>query len=179
MDMSYTVPLLYSRKGTNRPEMLGGENGLPNAGNTFNAHVFVVLTAGALVVVASAATLTCGLSLDASKSESGVNPPYAMFGDRHFPVALEGQRFAISVTDASGNYGEANGAPQMSELTIGQTYGIIKLANGNHALNVDNTSNAFFKVVEKPSIWTGQAQDANTYNPVVIVEVVSAAIQSV
>lgn len=179
MDIPYTAPKLHARRVTNRPEMLGGEMGIPDASNTFLAHNFVVLTSGALVALASGAVLSCGLVLDESKATSTVNPPTQMFGDRHFPVALVGQRFAISVTDASGHYTAALGAPQMSEITIGEKYGIIKLSDGTHALNVDNTTNDFFVVVEKLTQWQGQAQDANTYNPVVIVEVIPAAIQDI
>jgi len=179
MDQRQITPSLYSRKGTNRPELLGGENGIPDGASTFTAHVFVVLTAGILVQVASAATSSCGFCLDESKTSTDIDPPTQFFGDRHFPVALEGQRFAISVTDATGHFGEADGAPQMSEVTIGEMYGILKLADGTHCLNVDNTTNDFFRVVEKPASWNGIAQDANAYNPVVIVEVVPAVIQGI
>lgn len=179
MDIPFTVPQLYAKQTTNRPEMLGGEIGLPDAANVFNRHTFVVLTTGALVALASGAVLSCGLCLDASKATALVDPPNQMFGDRHFPVNLVGQRFAISVTDATGHYGAANGAPQMSEVVIGEKYGILKLSDGNHALNVDNTTNDFFVVVEKLTHWQGALQDANSYNPVVIVEVIPAAIQSI
>ena len=179
MDQRQIVPQLYARKITNRPEMVGGEFGLPNTGNTFNRHVFVVATAGVLAAVASAGILSCGLCLDASTTVTKATPPDNLLGGKHFPVALEGQRFAISVTDATGHFGVANGAPQMSEVVIGTNYGILKTAGGDHCLNVDNTTNLFFVVVEKPSIWNGIAQDADTYNPVVIVEVVSAAFQKV
>jgi hypothetical protein len=178
MDMSMIVPTLFERRITNRPEMIGGQYGLPNTGNTFNKHVFVVATAGVLAAVASAGTSSCGLCLDASTTVTVPTPPDNLLGGKHFPVALQGQRFAVSVTDSSGHVGQANGAPQMSGVTVGSSYGILKLSNGNHALNVSDTSNLFFIVVEKPDIWNGIKQDANTYNPVVIVEVVSAAIQN-
>lgn len=179
MDMSYYAPQLFARTVNNRPEMLGGEDGLPDASNTFLAHNFVVLTSGALVAVASAAVLTCGLVLDASKASTAVDPPYSMFGDRHFPVNPRRQRFAVSVTDTSGHYGEADGAPQMSEVVIGTNYGIIKLSDGTHAMNVDNTTQDFFVVVEKPTVFNGVPQDADTYNPVVIVEILDAVIQPI
>jgi hypothetical protein len=179
MDMTQIVPFAYAKTGNNRPEQFGGETGYPDSGNTLLAYQFVVLTAGALVAVASAGVLSCGLVLDDSKSSTAVDPPYAMFGDRHFPLSLVGQRFAVNITDAAGNFGEANGAPQLSEATIGTAYGIIKLADGTHCLNVDNTTNDFFVVVEKPSMWNGIAQDGDTYNGVVIVEVIPAAIQAV
>lgn len=179
MDIPKIVPRLFAHTITNRPEMLGGENGLPDGANTFIAHSFVVLTTGSLVALASGAVLSCGLCLDESKATAVVNPPTQFFGDRHFPVSLKGQRFAISVTDASGNFGQANGAPQLSEITIGERYGILKLADGTHCLNVDNTTNDFFEVKEKLTQWQGQAQVAATYNPVVIVEVIDAAIQGI
>lgn len=171
-------PTLFSRSVTNRPEMLGGETGLPDGSNSFSAYNFVVLTAGALAALADEAVLSCGLVLDDSKSSSAVNPPYAMFGDRHYPVALPNQRFAITVTDGSETLTEAAGAPQLSEVTIGERYGI-KLINGVHYLNVDNTTNDFFVVVDKPTMWGNTKQIATTYNPVVIVEVIPAAIQPV
>lgn len=180
MDMPYYRPELYSKRDNTRSEILGGELGLPDAGNTFLAHNFVVLTAGALAAVASAAVLSCGLVPDASKASAAIDPPYSPFGDKHFPYSPGGgQRFAVSVTDGSGNYTEADGAPQMSEVTIGESYGIIKLADGTHALNVDNVTNDFFIVVEKPSTFNGVAQTSTTFNPMVIVELVPAAIQRV
>lgn len=180
MDMPATVPVLYARKTTNRPEMVGGEFGLPNGGsNTFNRHVFGVLTSGFIAAVATGATLTCGLILDASQPTNANNPPTTFHGWNHFPVALNGQRFAVSVTDGSGHFGQANSAPQTSSVSIGTKYGIIKLSNGNHALNQADTTNLFFQIVEIPSEWNGVKQDANTYNPVVIVEVVSTAVQLV
>lgn len=177
MDMSIIVPTLYARTGTNRPELLGGELGIPDAANVFNRHSFVVLTAGALIAVASAGILTCGLCLDASKATALVDPPDQFFGDRHFPVNPKNQRFAVSCTKADGGIGQANSAPQMSDITLGESYGILRLANGNHVLNQANTTNDFFIVVEKPSQYNGIQQDADTFNPVVIVEIVPAAIQ--
>lgn len=180
MDQPYYRPELYSKRDSTRSEITGGELGLPDAGNTFLAHNFVVLTAGALAAVASAGVLSCGLVADASKASANIDPPYSPFGDKHFPYSPGGgQRFYVSVTDASGNYGQANGAPQLSEVTIGSSYGILKRANGTHALNVDNTTNLFFIVVEKPTVFNGVAQDSATYNPIVIVELVPAAIQRV
>lgn len=174
------LPTLFSRRITNRPEMIGGEFGLPDAGNLFLANNFVVLTTGALVALASAAVLACGLVLDKGlAANTPAEMPYRPFGNNHFPVALQGQRFAVSVTDTSGHVGQANGAPQTSAVAKGTSYGIIKLSNGNHALNVSNTSQLFFTVVDIPSEWGGVKQDANTYNPVVIVEIVAACIQPV
>lgn len=179
MDMPFTVPMLYARKITNEPQMLGGEFGLHDGSNVFVRHVFVVLTAGSIAAVATAGTSSCGLCLGASQTADVVNPPTQFFGDRHFPVALEGQRFAVSVTDASGHFGQANSAPQTSAIAIGTAYNLIKLSNGNHALNSAGTNAPFFNLVEIPHEWNGTIQDANTYNPVVIVEVVPTVIQKI
>jgi hypothetical protein len=173
-------PTLYARTLTNRPELLGGETGLPDSGNTLVAGQFVVLTSGALVAVADGEVLSCGQVLDASKATTAIDPPYAMFGDRHFPLSLKGSRFAITVTDGSETLTEASGAPQLSEVTIGEKYGIKLVAGtGIHYLDVDNTTNDFFVVVEKPANFRGIVQTATTYNPVVIVEVIAAAIQDI
>lgn len=176
MDRPIISPYIYAVRGHGRPELLGGEFGHPDGNNAFGAHTFVVLTAGFLALVANGGVLSCGLSLDASKTTALVDPPYQMFGDKHFPVSLRGTRFAISVVDGAGNIGQANGAPQLSEVTVGEKYGI-RVVNGVHCLDVDNTTNDFFVVVEKPSVLNGVAQNAVTYNPVVIVEVIDAAIQ--
>lgn len=176
------APMLYAKSVNDRPETIGGETGYPDASNSFNKNTFVVLTTGALVAVASAGVLACGLTPDASKSSDAINPPDSFFGDRHYPFALRNQRFYVSVTNTAGNVGQANGAPQMSAVTIGESYGIIKLSNGNHALNVQNTTNDFFVVIEKPEYVViagiNVKQDANTYNPIVVVEVVQAAQQN-
>lgn len=178
-NQSMIVPTIYSKKGTGRPEQVGGEKGLPNTGNTFNAYTFVVLTAGVLAAVATAGVSSCGLVLDPSNTDTVVNPPTDFFAGNHFPLTLNGQRFAVSVTDSSGHVGSANGAPQASAITLGSKYGLIRLSNGNHALNVSDTTNFFFQVVELPSKWNLIPQDSTTYNPVVIVEIVSTVIQAV
>lgn len=176
-------PTLLRRRVTNRQEMIGGETGYPDAANDFAAQSFVVLTSNALVAVASAGVVACGFVQDAAKSSSAINPPDAPFGDRHYPMSLVGQIFAISVVDATGNVGEANGAPQLSEVSLGTSYGILRPTSGDYSgyqfLNVDNTTNLFFQVVEKPTSWNGIAQDANTYNPIVFAQVIQTIIQQI
>lgn len=179
MDQQIITPKLYAHRVTNRPEMLGGETGLHDGSNTFTAHSFVVLSAGNIASVATAGTSTCGLCLDASYAADIINPPTQFNGDRHWPVALPGQRFAVNITDGSGHIGQANSAPQTSAVAVGTQYGVYKLSGGQHLLNSADTTNLFFRLVEIPSQWQGTFQDANTYNPVVIVEVVSAAIQQI
>lgn len=179
MDMPVQDPTPYSRVGGTRPETIGGENGLSDGSNTFNAFNFVVYTAGALAAIASAATSACGLVPDKSNGAGNVpNPPSNFFGGNHFPFSLVGMRFIVSITDSAGHIGQANGAPTLSAITKGNSYGV-KLVNGVHMLNKDDTTNLFFTVVDIPSQWGGTKQDSTVYNPVVIVEVVSAAIQKI
>lgn len=179
MDQQIITPKLFAHRVTNRPEMLGGEMGIHDGSNTFTAHSFVTLSSGNLASVATGATSSCGLCLDASYTADIINPPYQFAGDRHWPVALPAQRFAVNITDGSGHVGQVNGAPQTSAVSVGTQYGVYKLSGGQHCLNSADTTNLFFRLVEIPSQWQGTAQDANTYNPVVIVEVVSAAIQEI
>lgn len=179
MDQQIITPKLFAHRVTNRPEMLGGELGIRNSTNTFTVHSFVVLSAGILAAVATGGTSSCGLCLDASYATNVINPPTQFHGDYHWPVALPAQRFAVNITDGSGHVGQANGAPQTSAVSIGTQYGVYKLSGGQHCLNSADTTNLFFRLVEIPSQWQGTPQDANTYNPVVIVEVVAAAIQEI
>lgn len=178
-DMTMIAPFDYARKGVTRQEQVGGEMGIGNGGNTFLAFNFVVVASGILAALATGAVLSCGLVYDNSTTVTKVDPPNHFFGPNHFPLTLEGQRFAVSVTDSSGHVGQANSAPQLSAISLGAKYGLIKLSNGVHALNVSDTSTVFFQVVEIPSKWNGVLQDATTYNPVVIVEIISACIQKI
>lgn len=177
MDRQPIIPLVVGRRGGNRQEAIGGELGYPNGSNVFIQNAFVVLTAGNLAALATGAVLAGGFAVSASVASTDIDPPYAFFGDRHWPIALRGTRFAITVTDASGNIGEAAGAPQLSEITVGSSYGVYKASDGSHQLNVDETSNTIFTVVEKPELFDGVEQDADTYNPVVIVEVIESKQQ--
>lgn len=177
--MSMIVPQIYARKITGRPELVGGELGIPCNSNTFNAYAFVVATAGVLVAIATGATLACGQVLAPSNLNTVVNPPSDFFGGKFFPLALDGTRFAVNITDGSGHVGQANSAPQLSSVTLGGKYGVYKLASGYHALNEADTSNLIFQVVQIPSQYNGIKQDSTTYNGVVIVEFIGTTIQKV
>lgn len=178
MDRAIITPRIVGKSGGTRPVKVGGENGYPDGSNTFLQGNFLVLTAGDLAALATDAVLAGAFATDDSKSSTDIDPPYAMIGDKHFPFGLAGLRFAISVTDDSENIGEANSAPQLSEISVGSSYGIVKGSAGLHYLNADETSNTIFTVVEKPEMFDGIAQTSATYNPVVIVEVIASKIQT-
>lgn len=183
MDRRIIRPTIAYRIGQNRQELLGGELGYPNAANVFPTNSFVVLTANALIAVATGGILACGFVQDASKAVTPVDPPSAPFGDKHFPINLRQMVFAISMTDGAGLIGEAAGAPILSEAAVGSKYGIRRLTSGVYSgyqfLDVDNVTNLLFEVVEKPLIWDGVAQTSATFNPVVLVRFVDGTIQAV
>lgn len=176
-------PRIVYRVGNNRQELIGGEMGISDGASVFPVNTFVVLTAGILVAVASAGAAACGFCQDASKATTAIDPPTQFFGDKHFPINLKGMVFAISVTDATGHVGEADGAPQLSEVTIGEKYGLLRLTSGTYDgyqfLNVDDTTADFFEVVEKPTTFDGIGQLATAYNPIVFVRILDSAIQAV
>ena len=177
MDRQIIVPQVVGRRGGNRIEAIGGESGYADGANSFIANSLVVLTAGALVAVATDGVSACGFVPDASKDSASIDPPYSMFGDKHWPFDLRGLLIAMSVSDDSENIGEANSAPQLSDITLGSSYGVLLGATGIHYVNQAETSNTLVKVVEKPEMFNGVEQDADTYNPVVIVEVIDSKIQ--
>lgn len=183
MDKSIIKPQPISRVGQNREETLGGQDGIANGANAFLSNSFVFLTgASLLAAVATSGIAAIGLSLDASKATAEINPPTAPYGDRHRPLNLKGQQFAISVSNLAGAIGQANSAPQLSAIVLGASYGIVRIASGvftgYHMLAADETTNTLFKVVDKPLIYAGVAQDSTTYNPIVIVQVIDSKIQA-
>lgn len=178
MDRAIITPRIVGKSDGTRLVKVGGENGYPDGSNTFLAGNFLVLSSGDLAALATDAVLAGAFATDDSKSSTTIDPPYALIGDKHFPFKLNGVKFAISVTDDSENIGEANSAPQLSEISVGSSYGILKGAAGLHYLNVDETSNTIFTVVEKPEQFDGVFQTAATYNPVVIVQVIASKIQT-
>ena len=182
-DKSIIKPQPISRVGQNREETLGGQDGIANGANAFLSNSFVFLTAGALLsVVPTSGVTSIGLCLDASKLTAEVNPPVAPYGDRHRPLNLKGQQFAISVSNLAGAIGQVNGAPLPTAIVLGSAYGIVRIASGvytgYHMLAVDEVTNTLFRVVDKPLVYAGVAQDATTYNPVVIVQVIDTKIQA-
>ena len=185
MDKAIIMPRLWKRTSNNRQELLGGEMGYPDGANSFLARSFVVLTAGVLAAVASEEVLCLGMSPDESKADATINPPTQFFGDRHFPYNPKDQIFLISVSSGAGTtFGEANAAPQRSDITLGDEYGLLRPATGPHAgkqfLASDDTTTTLFVVVELPDdIHDGVKQNDDTFNPVVAVRIIESKIQIV
>lgn len=182
MDQRIIRPQMYMRAENNRQEMLSVQDGIADGANEFKANSFVVLTAGLVAAVVTGGVLTCGFVVDDSKAKAEIDPPYAPFGDKHFPFNLNEMIFLISVTNGTGAVGQAALAPKMSDIVLGAEYGLIRPVGGaNDGIQMLNSADAtttLFKVVDKPrEIPFGQRQDANTYNPIVAVKIIESKIQ--
>jgi hypothetical protein len=143
----------------------------PNGATAFPAHSFVKLAAGILVPCVTADVVAYGWCPDASHAATDV-PPTALFGQNHWPFALNDCQFVMNITDSSGNIGQAAGAPQLSAAVVGTAYGLYRNANGYQMLDVANTTNLFAKVVQ---LYPNQA--LTDYNGLVIVEILPAVLQ--
>lgn len=143
----------------------------PNGATAFPAHSFVKLAAGILVPCVTADVVAYGWCPDASHAATDV-PPTALFGQNHWPFALNDSQFVMNITDSSGHIGQATGAPQLSAAVVGTAYGLYRDANGYQMLDVANTTNLFAKVVQ---LYPNQA--LTDYNGLVIVEILPAVLQ--
>ena len=146
---------------------------MPNhATTTFRARSFVYLSSGVLVPCATAATACYGQSPDESHSADDT-PPDALFGIYHWVFNPADAQFIVNITDASGHIGQADGAPQLSEVVVGTSYNLYTDTDGYQMLNVDTTAAPFFKVL---SVYPNQA--STDYNGLVLVEIVKSIIQA-
>lgn len=178
-DSPILMPFPTRQRG-NLMAMIGAANGYGDGSNEFLAHSFVVLSSGNLIAVATDGVLASGLVLEANFDSTVVDPPYNRFGGKHWPLDLTGLQFYINITNADGDIGEANGAPQLSDVTIGASYGLLRVASGDyegyHMLDVSDTTNTLFKVIDKPERVFNYGQTSATYNGFVLAEVIDSKI---
>jgi hypothetical protein len=177
--------------------MVAGELGIldNHASAPFLAGSFVKLSSGKVVPVVTTTAITdtaCGFCLDASATAATPqsNPPYSIFntssGLRHYPFALDNMIFlanCVHTPSTTGNIGA--GSAQVSNVVIGQTYGIFRATTGTYAQYqfVDLTvtaaaSGAIVQVVEIPSSVDGEVNGSlsTLYNPLVAFRFVEANI---
>lgn len=186
MDCPILLPFPRRQQG-NMAIAISSQDGLPNGNsNTFLRQTFVKMSSGNIIAVATGDITAFAFALGASIStaQAALGAPYYRFGDHHWPLQLAGLQFLINVTDNSGHVGEDDGAPQLSEVSIGAEYGIYRWTSGTYtayqALNVDDTSTKLFRVIDKPLEPTdGIVQTADTYNPMVLVQVKDSCITSI
>jgi hypothetical protein len=160
------LPQLYQ---TTRPQALQ-ITAKSDGTNTFVANQFMKLASGNLAtVVADATNGGFGLSLDASHAST--DEPYTMpFGEQHNVLGLQESTFLVNVCTSA----RAIGTGTSSALTVGSNYGITYFTTSGYtnvaALNVSNTTAAFFTLVGF------YANDATTdTNARVLVRVTDAA----
>lgn len=148
----------------------------PNGATAFFARSFVKLASGVLTPCVSADTLCYGQSPDESHASTDL-PPVALHGAMHWVFDPKDAEFIVNICDATGNVGEANGAPQLSEVVVGTSYNLFRptsgLYTGYQMLNVDLTAAPFFKVI---AIYPNQA--LTDFNGLVLVKLVEAVIQA-
>lgn len=169
MDTTIRMPFLERRKDNLHIQ----KPALSNAGNVFPARSFVKLAAGALAACVTADVVCYGQAVDPSRLSTD-QPPVTLYGQNHWVFDPRDAQFVVNITSGAGLIGQANGAPQLSAVTIGTQYGLYR--DGTtfmQMLKTDDTTNKFFTVI---AIYPNQA--LTDYNGRVIVELVPAVIQA-
>lgn len=118
-----------------------------------------------------------------------LQPPQALFGLNHFPFDVRDRFLEINASNASAsgaNIGLTTGVTWNGggtsgvALAPGQQYGLIRLTSGIYAgyqmLDVTNTTQKFFEIVDLSQRGGGQSKDDN--NPRLIVKVIPTLIQA-
>lgn len=187
MDKPIQMPVIYKRRTTNQVSTLGGEYGLPNGSNTFLAKSIVKYSGGYLAAIATDDVIACGICPDASHTAGTISVPDALKGDKHWPFDLNGLQFLINIGHVKSStdvaVGAANSAKQLSDVSVGTSYGVYVPTTGTYAgipfLDPTDTTNLLFKVIDKPlNLDPLNPQTAATYNAQVLVEVISTCIQA-
>lgn len=149
----------------------------------FVAGQFVKLVSGTLRPYVADDIILYGLSLDASTLATTAEAYATPFGQNHNPVSLNGGRFIMNITDASGTVG--SGTTTQAAVAIGTLYSGTYLASpyGN-VLGVDASDSGtatknIFKVVGLYTVAAGFSDGDATadFNGRVIVEILGSAIQ--
>lgn len=186
-----TAPINYPSLATVRVPWVQQREQQPNyttdGTKPFVAGQFVLLTSGVLVpyvdTTGTASIGLYGLSLDASTLPANNPEPYATpFGQNHNPVALNGARFIMNLTDGSGTVG--SGTTTQASVTIGTLYAGRYLSTITTILGVNladsgTATKNIFKVVGLVNAAAGYSDgDLSTdFNGRVIVEILGTAIQ--
>lgn len=144
-----------------------------NGATAYPARSLVFLSAGALTPVLTAGIVCYGWCPDVSHLSTDI-PPTALYGQNHWCFDLQHAQLVMNITDGSGHVGQANGAPQLSAVSIGTQYGIYRDASTfMQMLNSADTTNKIFTVV---ALYPNQ--NLTDYNGLVIVELVPSTIQA-
>lgn len=210
MDRAIIRPHIYDKRGdSNLQILLGGENGYSEGTNVIYDAAFVYIdsngklassiTVGAGPVASGAGTRFLGFLPKSNSGATELNPPYVMAGalesgtfqPAYWPHDISGLRFAMNITDASFNIGEANAAPTLAHANciIGKEVAIIVGGTatptpagnyaGVYAVNIADTTDPDVKIVDIPRRYqtVDQSTRASAYNGIVIVEFLASKIQ--
>jgi hypothetical protein len=168
MDTPIRMPFLERRKDNLHIQ----KQVQANSGTTFPGRSFVKLSAGALVPCVTADVICFGWSPDPSHLSTD-QPPTALYGQNHWAFDAKDTQFIVNITSGAGLIGQANGAPQLSAVSVGTQYGLYRDASSfMQMLKTDDTTNKFFTVV---AIYPNQS--LTDYNGLVLVELVPAVLQ--
>lgn len=173
MDVFIRQPVIRDRS----QNLMEVKPAISNGSNEFLAGSFVKRDGSQQLAACVTADVVCvGWSPGASV-ESGQRRPET-YWQANYPVNPVGSEFLMNITDATGHVGQADGAPLLSEVVIGQSYGIFRWTSGAYegmqALNVDNTSTTLFQVT---ALGDG-ATAASDYNGLVRVKVIDSKVQA-
>jgi hypothetical protein len=189
-------PEIYAEAGSNQPGVQK-QAVTEKAAQSWLLNTLVYTSGtGAAVVLEpclTAAVLCYGLCPDASKGTTSppvmLQPPQALFGLNHFPFDVRDRFLEINASNASAsgaNIGLTTGVTWNGggtsgvALAPGQQYGLIRLTSGIYAgyqmLDVTNTTQKFFEIVDLSQRGGGQSKDDN--NPRLIVKVIPTLIQA-
>jgi hypothetical protein len=168
MDTPIRMPFMERRK-----DNLAIQKQVQADGATaFPARSFVKLAAGVLTPCVTADVVCYGQSPDSSHLATDI-PPVALFGRNHWCWDPVQTQFIVNITSGAGLIGQANGAPQLSAVSIGTQYGLYRDATTfMQMLKTDDTTNKFFTVI---AIYPNQS--LTDYNGLVLVELVPTIIQ--
>ena len=101
-------------------------------------------------------------------------PPDNLYGQNHWAFDVKGEQFIINITDGSGHVGQANSAPQLGSVQVGQQFGLYRDATTlMQMVNTADTTNKIFTIV---GIYPNQS--VADYNGLVLVEIISSTVQS-
>ena len=169
------MPVIYQEGSNNLASQKGP---ITDGGNVFAAGSLVVVTAAALVLVATAGTAVYGQSPDSSHLSTDV-PPTALFGQMHYPFDLKGRTLVMNVTDGTvGHIGTtSDGSWTSLSLAVGSQFGIVTPTTGAYAgyqlVDQSNTTQKMFTVVGL------HPQSATTdINPRILVKMIDSVLQS-
>lgn len=165
-----------------------------------NGKLASSITVGSGVVASGAGTLFAGFLPKSRSGATALNPPYVMSGaveSGSFQPAywihdIRGLRFAMNITTGAFLIGEANSAPALSHanVIIGKELGLVVGGTstptpagnyaGVYAIDVTDTTNPDVRIVDIPQRWgvLSQADRADTFNGIVIVEFVDDKVQN-